>query len=177
MFIWSCSSDRMVDRQWRNIPKSHHRPRLEDKQCSISAARFWSTEVGWFWLIHFSCALIEWWDRYKFGLIVELVSGAFHNLALTKDDEVRGFEILRVFVHFSWHLNTLSKVLTWGWNLRGQLGSASPSQQLLYPPPWLFVWFCPYLHVVWFAQFLYFSFCILFDIICVVAVDRLTRIS
>jgi len=51
--------------------------------------------------------------RYKFGLIVELVSGAFHNLALTKDDEV----------------------LTWGWNLRGQLGSASPSQQLLSASP------------------------------------------
>lgn len=27
-------------------------------------------------------------NRYKFGLIVELASGAFHNLALTDADEV-----------------------------------------------------------------------------------------
>lgn len=27
--------------------------------------------------------------RYKFGLIVDLVSGAFHNLALTDSDEVK----------------------------------------------------------------------------------------
>jgi alpha-tubulin suppressor-like RCC1 family protein len=51
--------------------------------------------------------------RYKFGLIVQLVSGAFHNVALTDADEV----------------------LTWGWNLRGQLGFAPPSTLLMSPIP------------------------------------------
>ena len=51
--------------------------------------------------------------RYKFGFIVELLCGAFHNMALTDADEL----------------------LTWGWNLRGQLGSAPPSQLLLSASP------------------------------------------
>jgi hypothetical protein len=51
--------------------------------------------------------------RYKFGLIVQLSSGAFHNLALTDADEL----------------------LTWGWNLRGQLGSAPPELLLMSASP------------------------------------------
>lgn len=64
-------------------------------------------------------------QRYKFGLIVDLVSGAFHNLALTDADEVNGPEDIAKQVQSV--IDCCMQLLTWGWNLRGQLGAESPT--------------------------------------------------